>query len=184
MVATGSELRTGWKLVGVLHHLDLGGLLAVATGSELRETRKHPHNGPGTLCESRLDSGPLCRLIGSAAVRALPSRASEARDRTLLQQSTAHDSSRTVPFRPLHAGVAPMKHHAVQILPDTCENCAQPVHYSVYYTTDAVFGYDATFCLACDRWLESCCDEPDCTSCSTRPERPSAVPFPMRVIAG
>ena len=32
---------------------------------------------------------------------------------------------------------------------------------------------DATFCTACDRWLEPACFDQSCRVCRGRPERPS-----------
>lgn len=34
--------------------------------------------------------------------------------------------------------------------------------------------YDAYYCRACDKWLESPCDDPDC-ACAYRPEKPSLI---------
>jgi hypothetical protein len=32
--------------------------------------------------------------------------------------------------------------------------------------------YDAYYCLSCNEWLESKCDDPDCEYCPTRPDKP------------
>lgn len=33
--------------------------------------------------------------------------------------------------------------------------------------------YDSIFCLSCDKWLESSCEDPGCEFCSSRPVKPS-----------
>ncbi len=75
-----------------------------------------------------------------------------------------------------------MLHHGVQVLPRTCDRCNQPIHYSVYYRTETVMGFDSTFCKTCDRWLEAGCETPDCTLCAPRPPRPGLVALPTRII--
>jgi hypothetical protein len=35
--------------------------------------------------------------------------------------------------------------------------------------------YDAYFCIECNKWLESNCDDPNCEFCYNRPNKPSEV---------
>ena len=37
--------------------------------------------------------------------------------------------------------------------------------------------YDALGCLACDRWAEDVCGDPDCPMCAKRPARPWGILF-------
>lgn len=37
--------------------------------------------------------------------------------------------------------------------------------------------YDAYFCSVCDLWLEDACDDPRCSYCHTRPQKPSLAKF-------
>lgn len=34
--------------------------------------------------------------------------------------------------------------------------------------------HDAYFCSDCNKWLESGCDDPECSFCKDRPEKPTA----------
>lgn len=48
---------------------------------------------------------------------------------------------------------------------DLCDTCKNKIYYSVVH--------DAYFCISCDKWLESACEDPECRFCSDRPDKPS-----------
>ena len=58
---------------------------------------------------------------------------------------------------------------------DLCRKCRSPLELN--------YIHDAVACRKCDRWMESCCEDPSCWArCAQRPDRPSAavesVPLP------
>jgi len=45
-----------------------------------------------------------------------------------------------------------------------CFKCGNPVDYN--------FEYDSNYCTTCNSWLESVCNDPNCSSCPGRPKYP------------
>ncbi len=53
------------------------------------------------------------------------------------------------------------------------EKCPYCGEESVYMCDE----FDASFCMECDRWLESRCGDPFCSYCAKRPAKPSDIPY-------
>ena len=68
-------------------------------------------------------------------------------------------------------------YHVVFKLSQKCTRCGATIFFSTDAQDSEAFGYDAYFCMRCDVWLESACNDPACSMCAERPKRPSEVPF-------
>lgn len=64
----------------------------------------------------------------------------------------------------------------------SCDWCGARAFFSLAIFDKNEIGYDARFCIVCDRWLEGPCGSATCCYCADRPERPSEVKFRVRIV--
>ena len=62
-----------------------------------------------------------------------------------------------------------------------CLVCGEHLWLSSYSRNTREVGYDALFCMLCDKWLESHCQDSNCDYCAERPSKPSEVPYPAQI---
>lgn len=51
-------------------------------------------------------------------------------------------------------------------LPDHCPDCLERLSYNEEF--------DSVFCAPCNEWRDIACNDPTCTYCKERPDKPSA----------
>ncbi len=83
---------------------------------------------------------------------------------------------------PTHAERRGKLHDVIILTGATCRTCQGPLFHSPAPADDDHVGWHADFCPTCDRWMEIHCWDRACDMCLARPERPSRVDSPMRVL--
>ncbi len=58
-------------------------------------------------------------------------------------------------------------------LNEKCQKCGQKILF--------MYQYDAHCCILCNEWLDSVCDDPNCSFCSQRPQTPYEAYYKIEI---